>query len=235
MPTSKPNKMSAMLRSMNKKHWLESRLDTYLGDRIKKEYKQKDHFSPSSLSDCPRENYFIYMGTVPEKEMSPNLQRIFDFGHDVHERYYRYFKSMGILHACEIPIKKDMPPITAIADAVIKLEGSDKLYLAELKSKGGREDADMFGKLDKPDRAHILQWNVYSDIMDIPEGFILYESKAHQGLKIFDMVRDDSFIEELYGMLIAVLGHVEKGTVPPKMKKCTNRYCGFKTLCKKAG
>lgn len=76
-------------------------LDMTLRELCKQNDRKYDHFHPSSFGDCPRKTAYQYFGVPSEAEFNARMQRVFDAGHSMHERFQqRYFRNCKelILH-----------------------------------------------------------------------------------------------------------------------------------------
>lgn len=78
-------------------------------------------------------------------------------------------------------------------DAIIKtsIEDYPPLILIDFKTMNPIE----FKGLQEPKIAHKTQMQIYLYLANLPLGKFLYENKADQSVKEFDMLRDDAFIK----------------------------------------
>jgi CRISPR/Cas system-associated exonuclease Cas4 (RecB family) len=56
------------------------------------------YFHPSEFHRCVRYLAYKYYGETSTDKIKPDLQRIFDNGHYMHDRYTSYFRNIGVLN-----------------------------------------------------------------------------------------------------------------------------------------
>lgn len=131
-------------------------LDTYLL-RIKDD-KGRNHGlnSPSSIGKCPRSIYYGRKGIVGNTSViKPRTRRVFQNGHDVHNRIQRCLKAEGILLIDEPPVFNIELEILGNADGLIVLSG--RLAVLEIKSINHCE----YTTLLEPKPEHLRQASTY--------------------------------------------------------------------------
>lgn len=206
-------------------------LDNYLEGQNSTGFKRVSGFHPSSTSLCARYYFLAFEGAPTASKISARTQRIFDNGHEVHDRWYRYFKDMGILVDSEIPILiKDPVPITGTADGIINWGGNK---LIEMKSIG--MEGFLYRKYyGKPKDDHYNQSQIYLLALKLEKGFVIYEDKGTQNALAFEIERNEEHIEKLMKRYKKWYKYIEKGTMPDRpykrdSKQCTE--CPFEQHC----
>jgi len=75
-------------------------------DRNDRDYS---YFHPSEFHQCVRLLAYKYYKVESTDKIKPDLQRVFDNGHHMHDRYTKYFRNIGILQGvwvCSNPLCK---------------------------------------------------------------------------------------------------------------------------------
>ena len=98
-------------------------VDDHLSKRNEVSFKKVNGFHPSYTNQCKRYWYYMFEGVNTDVDFRPQTYRIFDNGHAVHDRLYKYFREMGILINEEIPVNYSSPPIEGTADGIINWYG----------------------------------------------------------------------------------------------------------------
>jgi hypothetical protein len=141
-------------------------------------------FHPSSLHRPAEELFKMYYEGDSNKAFPARVMRIFDNGHDVHERLQRYLSKTGILLQAEVPIQNDEYQITGHTDGIIEIKGiKGILEIKSINSSG-------FYSLYSPKEDHLIQVNVYMFCTGIERAVLLYECKDNQELKEFYLKLD---------------------------------------------
>lgn len=232
---------------------LGKKIDTLLTSETLVE--KKDHLSASELSKCLR--CLVYGRIISHKEkIGGRLQRIFDVGNAVHERYYSYFKKLGILIDKEI--RFSVNGIHGVIDAIFD---GESYIVAELKSMNHNQ----FNALQFPGEGYLSQLLIYLVIVEKtfqeiqkgkPErnealtdvllklslkpvrGLLLYEDKDTQAIKEFEIElkgENREKAEYLFRVPSIVENFLKAGILPER--KCTSevdkegRYCPFRDIC----
>ncbi len=213
------------------KHWVEQIIDDFLDTRIEEDRSGRE-FHPSASGKCPRMIQFSMIGMVKEK-FEPRIKRIFDNGHDMHNRYKRYFERAGKLIAEEAPVRATIEgiKIRGRADLIVK-NFMDEDRLLELKTTNSRKFEEILKK-GQCLEDHYIQWNIYAGILGIHMGEILYENKDDQRMKIFTVSFSKERFDKTIDMFKIIDYHIINGTIVPKPDICNSRYCAAKDLCRK--
>lgn len=217
--------------SVSNKHWIEQVIDDFLDMRDEEDRSGRE-FHPSASGKCPRMIQFSMLGMVKEKFES-RIKRVFDVGHDMHNRYKRYFDRAGKLVGEETPVRATIEgiKIRGRADLIVK-NFMDEDRLLELKTVNSRRFEEILKK-NRYQEDHYIQWNIYSGILGIHVGEILYENKDDQRMKIFTVSFDQERFDKSIGMFKVIDYHLTNGTIVPKPEICDSKYCAAKELCKK--
>ena len=223
--------ISNIRQSVSNVHWVEQLINGFLDGRDE-EIRVGREFHPSAAGQCPRLIQFSMLGMITRK-FEPRVKRIFDAGHDMHNRYKRYFERMGKLVAEEAPVRATIEgiKITGRADLIVK-NFMDENRLLELKTANTRRFEEILVK-NLCNEDHFTQWNIYSGVLKIPIGEILYENKDNQHMKVFTVRFDQEKFDKVIGMFKVIDYHLSNGTLVPKPDVCDSKYCPAKELCKK--
>lgn len=201
---------------------LRKAIDNYLLQRNKPVYKKLDGFHPSYHQGCPRWWFLMFRGVEFKPKIDSRLHRTFDTGHVMHERYYSYFREMGILVDHEVPIRIDEPvPIVGTADAIIDWGG---LKLVELKSISP-EGFQFRLHYRKPKDDHVLQAQVYLRALKLDSGYVIYEEKGSQNLAVFDIERDDDLYEKRVKRWEGIYRYVKEDKLPARPYERDSKHC----------
>ena len=219
-------------QSVSNKSYVEQIVDDYLNSRVEEDRSGRD-FHPSASSSCPRIIELNMLGLIHENHES-RIKRIFDTGHDMHNRYKRYFERAKKLVAEEAPVQAmiDGIKIKGRADLIVK-NFSNEDRLLELKTVNSRKFEEII-KNGIYYEEHFVQWNIYSGILKIFKGEILYENKDDQRMKVFSIEFNKEKFDKTINMFKVIDYHIERGTLIPKPEVCNARYCIAKDYCKTA-
>ena len=233
--------------------------------RINSNDRDYSYFHPSEFHECVRKIAYKFYGESGENNIKPDLQRIFDNGHYMHERFVSYFDNLGILYGvwrCSNPlcgkvygreeklgIKKPTTACTCTNSQYIyeEIEAKNKEYWLS-----GRVDAliwlseemavidfksmnsNMFNKLACPPDKHTIQVSIYLWMLGLEHGYLLYENKDTQKIKVFEVTRNDNLIEKILKratnlMRIIGLKKLPKRPFERSSNQCKN--CQLKKTC----
>jgi CRISPR/Cas system-associated exonuclease Cas4 (RecB family) len=212
------------------KNWVEQLIDDFLDGRVEENRSGRD-FHPSAAGKCPRLIQLSMMGLIQEYH-EPRVKRIFDAGHDMHNRYKRYFERAGKLIAEEESARAKIDGVSIVgrADLIVKDFKGNK-HLLELKTVNSRRFEEILKKgIYYED--HFIQWNLYSGILKLYGGEILYENKDDQRMKIFHVEFNDEKFVRTINMFKAVDYHIERGLLIRKPDVCDAKFCVAKNYCK---
>jgi hypothetical protein len=212
------------------KSWVEQIVDDFLDSRVEEDRSGRD-FHPSAAGGCPRVIQLSMMGLICQKHEA-RVKRIFDTGHDMHNRYKRYFERAGKLVEEEAAVVANIEGISirGRADLIVKDFNGNKRLL-ELKTVNSRRYEEVV-KNGIYYEDHYTQWNIYSGILKL-DGEILYENKDDQRMKVFTIEFNQEKFNKSIGMFKLIDYHIQNGILCPKPDVCDARYCIAKEYCKK--
>ena len=193
-------------------------IDTHLGNV--QPPQRSTVFYPSLLGNtCDRYLYIAYNGAAPEQDITAQTQRIFDNGSYLENRMDEYFTALNIILEREKVVVLDTPPISGRVDFILKHEEYGEAAL-ELKSINARG----FGALNKgPKPEHVVQLQIYLNLLPMEKGILLYENKNDQQLKSFVLTKDIMTWQSLLNRCYQIM---EMTSAP---QKCTgNKWCRCK-------
>jgi len=207
------------------------------------DYKRKWRIRPSEIGECTRKIVYSILNFPTETVPDSRVQRIFQNGHHVHDRYLAdYLPKIGL--PCKVWVKKrtgwklvDFIEIMlsdkdlwlrGAPDAIIFNPNTGKKYVFELKSMNQEE----FWKLEEPVESHIYQAHLYMYMTKIHKAILLYENKNRQDIKEFEVEYDPEIINFLIRKIRKiqqyVRSYVSAMEVPEReynAKKCS--YCPY--------
>lgn len=160
-------------------------IDNYL---IRRDEKDRDmnKFHISELGYGKRALYERFKDPSKKEKPKPQLMRVFENGHFVHQRYYKYFAEMGILRAVEIKAIDD-DVFSGTADCIIS-DKSGVPWVVDVKSC----NSWVFMKLEDMKPEHKIQILFYMYFLRIDQGMVLYENKDNQNIKVFKVIMDNN-------------------------------------------
>ena len=193
-----------LLRQLDQEDWLSRLVDRFFDKTARRESwgKADPTIHPSGAgSPCERG---IELGMLGHRTSIPGpSRRRMDNGTDMHERWGRYLKDMGILVAKEAPVKLADPIVSGRLDAVVQNPASGKRTLIELKSVNShgfrqlpRSTSDkknnmraMYSWNQPWGRGYVLQFTWYyqhgdTDGTKFNDAVFLFECKDTQEYKI---------------------------------------------------
>ena len=200
--------------------WLLKELDTYLTGEFSP--MEAGKFYPSALGNtCDRYLYLAYNGFIKERPLDAKLQRIFDNGSYLEARMEEYFANLDILISRELRVKLDYPVISGRVDFILAHDVYTEIAL-ELKSINTRG----FNALQKsPKPEHIVQLQIYLNLLPMDHGVILYENKNDQQLKAFELERNDADWKAIKDRCLRIMEMIEVPNI------CGgNRWCQCKDV-----
>jgi len=198
--------------------WLIKEIDRHLTSTSDQRPPSKDIFYPSFLgSTCDRLLYLHYNGLLPNQKFDSKTLRIFAHGHATETRYKDIFTKMRILSGAEVQARYDNPCIHGRADFILNFPEFGRTII-ELKTINDRG----FSSLSVPKPDHAVQLQIYLNILNIDNGFVLYECKNDQQLKAFHIKRSSSEWELIIERCIKIQGMLEV----PKLSTVTHeKWC----------
>jgi len=206
-------------------------IDKYYLDREKDKDKNRTqrHFYISQAGKCSRAIFFKFKN-VPEKELEPNILRLFDHGDHMHQLIMGALTSTRDIHVVASEVK--IPPqelISGRADAIIS-DGKD-LYVLDIKSMNSM----IFRGLEEPKPENIQQIQLYLYYFQISKGILLYVNKDNLELKEFIFDYNKTEAESLVKGLDFLKDRIDSDIVPNRLADYPDnwqcRYCQYKEIC----
>ena len=205
-------------------------VDDHLSKRNEVSFKKVNGFHPSYTNQCKRYWYYMFEGVNTDVDFRPQTYRIFDNGHAVHDRLYKYFREMGILINEEIPVNYSSPPIEGTADGIINWYGEKLIELKSISSEGFHYRQIY----KKPKDEHYTQAQIYMECLNLDSGFVIYENKNNQELLPIYIEKDQVFIDKLFKKYREIYGSFVQQIIPERPYKITSKHCqscNVRSLC----
>jgi len=198
--------------------WLVKEIDRHLTSTSDQRPPSRDIFYPSFLgSTCDRLLYLHYNGLLPNPKFDSKTLRIFAHGHATENRYKDIFTKMRLLSGTEVQARYDNPCIHGRADFILNFPEFGRTII-ELKTINERG----FSNLSVPKPDHAIQLQIYLSILNIDNGFVLYECKNDQQLKAFHIKRSSSEWDAIIERCIKIQNMLEA----PKLSTVTHdKWC----------
>lgn len=196
-------------------------VDDHLSKRNEVSFKKVNGFHPSYTNQCKRYWYYMFEGVNTDVDFRPQTYRIFDNGHAVHDRLYKYFREMGILVSEEIPVNYSSPPIEGTADGIINWYGEKLIELKSISSEGFHYRQIY----KKPKDEHYRQAQIYMECLNLDSGFVIYENKNNQELLSIYIEKDQVFIDKLFKKYREIYGSFVQQIIPERPYKITSKHC----------
>lgn len=219
------------------KGFIETELDAYLQQKGNYKKQRKWVIRPSELGQCTRKIVMLILGLVTET-VTPQLQRIFDNGNDVHKRYLKsYLPKLGCkpvkvevtkngvterVDFSEVLIQNKDYWIRGAPDAVILNPKDGYKYVFELKSI----KQENFYDLEAPQEDHIDQVTLYMFLTDLTRAIVLYENKNTQSIKEFTVTLDPERLNQILQKIRMIQSFVINYEATKALPaKCGAGYC----------
>lgn len=197
-------------------------------------------FHPSSLGNlCDANMAFHFLGEQPmEDHIPPITLRVFNLGHQRDEAWKGYLKRAGL--SIVVPTKEDCPDcgskknrdgrhicipslrIRGDFDDHIKHPVTGETGIFEFKTKRSR----LWAALQRPDPDHIIQLHCYMVAKREQKGWMVYECKDCQDVKIFPVKFDPAVWAEVETRIHRVLDALGSGRDLERACKYRCDYAG---------
>ena len=218
--TGKPLKNSSKIIINDVNQYISDKNNSFSDNWIKG--KGEGFFSPSMLGDlCDKLLYLHFKRWLQPDKVGGKLQRIFDHGHATEERFTQYFREMNILKDRELHAASLDPPIKGRVDFLLE-RNNKEMFIVELKTINDRGFVNL---IDSPKYAHLVQLQIYLNVLDIDDGFVLYENKNDQDLKEFHIIKDKEFWNDIKNRCYKIQNMT---SVPEVVDKGHSIYCRCK-------
>jgi hypothetical protein len=199
--------------------------------------RAKNVFHPSSLQDECSRMLFYDLGKVPisdpvVREISGELQRIFDTGTWYHVYIQNILYRLGILEQAEVPVVNKKKYINGKGDGVIKAEVYGERVLLEIKTTNAWNYSKV---VFRPFKKHEYQASIYAKELGINKILYFYINKDNCQTKEFLMDVNGEMITEAYTKIDKIVTSIEEKTTPKRT--CANDLvdraisCPYRTYC----
>ena len=196
---------------------LDNLLDKRLGF-VSQPGRSGSFFASSVGNPCDRLLWLQFNGKTAPGQVSSILKRIFDHGNITQNRYLEYFKKVDVYVNSEVQCKMTDPvKISGRADFILSINGHP--YIVELKTI----KASDFNALDGPKKEHLIQLQVYLNLLNIENGAVLYECKDNQQIKLFDTTKNSG----LFQQFVSRCERISKLPMMPKLIEVASIHSGY--------
>lgn len=219
------------------KGFIEEELDAFLAAKANSKKTRKWVIRPSELGQCTRKIVMLILNLIQDK-VTPQQQRIFDNGNDVHKRYLKsYLPKIGCkpvkirvrkngveekVDFSEVLIENKELWIRGAPDAIILNPKDGHKYVFELKSI----KQENFYDLEAPSEDHIAQVTLYMFLTDTKKAIILYENKNTQSIKEFVVEFSQKRLDDLIAKIRTIQKFVTNYESTKQLPdKCNVNYC----------
>lgn len=224
-------------KGTRQKGFIEEELDTFLEAKANSKKTRKWTVRPSELGQCTRKIVMLILGLLQDK-ITPQQQRIFDNGNDVHRRYLKsYLPKIGCkpvkirvrkngieekVDFSEVLIENKEFWIRGAPDAVILNPKDGHKYVFELKSI----KQENFYDLEAPSEDHLDQVTIYMFLTDTKRAIVLYENKNTQSIKEFKVEFSQKRLDKILDKIRAIQQYVTNYESTKQLpEKCDVSYC----------
>ena len=184
-------------------------------------------YHPSEVGYCMRKQYYSYV--VGGAGFDDETLVIFEIGNAVHEMVGNMLGIPAEEREVEITLPAgDGAQLHGRADITMLRNG--ETHIVELKSTSH--------DYDSPKTEHEIQLQVYLEAMNVKHGILLYINKASGKVSGFDIMHDETKVNEIKRRVLELHNHTMNKTLPPAEGKnkpawqeC--RYCPYKQRCDK--
>ncbi len=210
-------------------HWIESALDEVMTNDNQREYAKRTYFRPSSAHWCQRCLWYQMMG-YPESPIEPLGLRRLGIGTAYHEFIQERLARTNLIQKeddIEREVFNDDPPMRGFVDGIITNPDTGTEYVLELKSRN--ENTNYAKKAILPSQDHLIQWNLYSYMTEVEQGFIMYINKGNQNYNIFEVERNENILQPTLDKFRLVWDAIQNDEHVPFVE-CVNRFDPFREI-----
>lgn len=227
----------------------EHKQGNWLLDLVEKRWPPRENridpgwFHPSSLGNpCDAYLAFQFLGTQGRPDISPRLQRVFDFGHQRDRDWKRYIGAAGVSMFEEDPPFDERPTCgrcgqqfmalrhICIPELRIRGELDDwavapdgSLSIVEIKTKNDR----LYSQARSPDASHRVQVLPYMFAKQTWRTQIIYEDKNDQQAQEFTILWDQELWDATVARLQRILAQLSGGDSPTRTPGPYESDCDF--------
>lgn len=181
---------------------------------------KKSTFSPSTVGyghgNCARYWFIAFNGADFDETKDPTAIANMLNGTYAHDRIQKIMEKTGVLKETEKEIRYDDPPIRGFVDAILEWEGKE--VVGEIKTTK-METFDLKAAANKPSGNHNIQILMYMKVLEIDEGFVMYENKNTQEILIIPVAMNESnreLIDRVFEWLREVYAAYTNDTLPER-------------------
>lgn len=224
-------------KGTRKKGIIEAELDSYLDKKANYKKPRKWVIRPSEIGQCERKIVMSILNLV-EETFTPQQQRIFDNGNDVHKRYLKSYlpkigckpvnvkiKKNGVeetVDFSEVLIENKEFWIRGAPDAVIFNPADGHKYIFELKSI----KQENYYNLEAPQEDHVDQVHLYMFLTNIDRSIVLYENKNTQSIKEFIVEFSQERLDAVLNKIRSIQNYVKNYETTKELPSpCNKSYC----------
>lgn len=221
------------------------------------EKRDTKYLHPSDICKrdwCPRSSMYKMFGVDGEikKQHGFITLNIFATGHMIHNKWQGWLERSGVMKQRELPIFDEEHHIMGTADGLI--DDANGQAILEIKSVGtgtvryenydlykqyeSKEltDIELFKRIRQPFITHLRQINLYMYVTGIHQGIILYEWKATQDCKEFEVTYQPALIQHILAAASLVKQHLKDGTLIDRpewawINHKTCKQCPYLDVC----
>ena len=246
LPSFGGGKIIGEKRTKTVKH-VRGAMDSWIALALREYYKErrpvwgkprllKNGFTPSSVGE-PNDRLLVakllgYRGDP----VGDKLQRIFDAGNDIEDRWIRRFDSLNVLHSHGGWLPNNVgSPLTFKGkyDIIIRHKyEKGRLFLVEVKSMSPRlypslpqvhpdphvnfkNLMELRGQAGDWVRKYMNQTQIYLHEMNMNEGILLFDNKGTQEFSDFHLVKNIEMVNRVYDRLLGLQIYWERQVLPP--------------------
>jgi CRISPR/Cas system-associated exonuclease Cas4 (RecB family) len=129
----------------------------------------------------------------------------------------------------EVNVHNEEYKFSGHVDGIFEL--SKEFFVVDYKSMFSFQ----FKKLAEPLQKHVIQLSIYIWLLDLDAGFLLYECKDDQKIKMFEVARNEQLIQSIKDRASRLIEIMDEGKLPKRPyasktdKHC--KRCPFRKTC----
>jgi len=250
-------------------------------------------YHPSEWGRCLRRQqykHYVELGFIkaePE-ELSSKQCRLFDKGHNMHDRWARYFEDIGVLRGIwvcknpgchkrhgedhlhgafkpekcecgnmsffynEVPVRSEEFNFAGHADQILDFSQFDGSRYNGVRSAFNVEnlprhpfvidmktcnDYAFKSKIKKvgPHMEYVIQLTIYTHLLNLPFGMLIYENKNDSDIGFFQVDRNEELFGRIREQSLLMQKMVENRLLPPPRPNSKSDWecksCDFRAIC----
>lgn len=210
----------------------------YLEGKNGTKFMTKKTFSPSTVGygygKCPRYWSLAFSGANFKTSFTSQGMAAMNAGTQAHDRIQAALLKAGLVKELEKEITCADPPIRGFADMISEVDGEDIVgEIKTIKSEGFDIRKDTSTGAD----SHVVQLLLYMRVLDLQEGYFLYENKNSHEISVIPIVMSDEnekYIDYILDWMREVYSawQNKKNIKRPFKENSTScNYCPLKNDC----